>query len=118
MSRRLVLQEARRKRIFHKVLEQAGLQRIKIHSLRHTFASQLIQGGEYLAYVRDQLGHYSIQLTVDTYGHLAPDGNKAAVDRLDDPNVDMKRTLVQEESDVTKRNLCATRKKRGANLNS
>jgi len=29
-------------------------------------------------------GHASIQLTVDTYGHLVPGGNRAAVDRLDD----------------------------------
>jgi len=44
----------------------------------------LIQNGESLAYVKEQLGHHSIQITVDTYGHLVPGGNKAAVDRLDD----------------------------------
>jgi hypothetical protein len=40
--------------------------------------------GESLAYVRDQLGHSSIKITVDTYGHLVPGANKAAVDRLDE----------------------------------
>ena len=35
-------------------------------------------------HVRDQLGHHSIKLTVDTYGHLVPGTNRAAVDRLDD----------------------------------
>ena len=40
-----------------------------------------------MAYIRDQLGHHSIKVTVDIYGHLAPQGNKAAVDGLDDaPN--------------------------------
>ena len=39
---------------------------------------------ERLAYIRDQLGHHSIQITVDTYGHLVPGGNRQAVDRLDD----------------------------------
>jgi integrase len=34
-------------------------------------------------YVKDQMGHCSIQVTVDLYGHLLPDGNKQAVDRLD-----------------------------------
>jgi integrase len=29
------------------------------------------------------MGHHSIQITVDTYGHLVPGGNKATVDRLD-----------------------------------
>ncbi len=51
--------------------------------MRHTFGSLLIQQGESLAYVRDQMGHASIQVTVDIYGHLVPGGNRAAVDRLD-----------------------------------
>jgi hypothetical protein len=33
--------------------------------------------------VKEQMGHSSIQLTVDLYGHLIPGGNKQAVDRLD-----------------------------------
>ena len=37
-----------------------------------------------MAYSRDQLGHHSIRLTVDTYGHLVRGTNRAAVDRLDD----------------------------------
>jgi integrase len=32
------------------------------HTLRHTYASLLIQNGESLAYIRDQLGHHSIKL--------------------------------------------------------
>jgi integrase len=66
------------------LLRQAGLRYRKPHTLRHTFASMLIQAGESLAYVKEQLGHASITLTVDTYGHLIPGTNKAAVDRLDD----------------------------------
>jgi integrase len=37
-----------------------------------------------MIYVRDQLGHSSIRITVDTYRHLVPGGNKEAMDRLDD----------------------------------
>ena len=55
-----------------------------VHMLRHTFASLLIQQGESLVYVKEQLGHSSIQVTVDIYGHLIPGGNRQAVDRLDD----------------------------------
>ncbi len=47
-------------------------------------ASILIQSGESLAYIRDQLGHHNISVIVDIYGHLTPGGNKVAVDRLDD----------------------------------
>lgn len=73
-----------RRRVFYPALAKAGLRRIRIHDLRHTFASLLIQNGESLAYVRDQLGHHSIQITVDIYGHLEPGKNREAVDRLDD----------------------------------
>jgi len=38
------------------------------HCLRHTFASLLLQAGESPQYVKEQLGHASITLTVDTYG--------------------------------------------------
>jgi integrase len=58
---------------------------MRFHDLRHTYASLLIAQGESLAYVRDQLGHSSIQVTVDVYGHLVPGSNRSAVDRLDDP---------------------------------
>lgn len=71
-------------KVFHKALEKAELRRIRMHDLRHTYASLLIQAGESMAYIRDQLGHHSIKVTVDIYGHLAPEGNKEAVDRLDD----------------------------------
>ncbi len=73
-----------RQKVFNRLLDMAGLRRIRFHDLRHTFASLLIQHGESLVYVRDQLGHQSIQITVDVYGHLVPGGNKRAVDRLDD----------------------------------
>lgn len=73
-----------RNRVFFKALAKAGLRRIRIHDLRHTFASLLIQNAESLAYVKEQLGHHSIQITVDIYGHLVPGANRQAVDRLDD----------------------------------
>lgn len=38
------------------------------HCLRHMYASLMLQQGESPAYVQRQLGHASIQLTVDTYG--------------------------------------------------
>ncbi len=64
-------------------LERAGLRRFRFHDLRHTFGSLLIQDGASLAYVKDQMGHSSIQVTVDTYGHLIPGADIAWVDRLD-----------------------------------
>jgi integrase len=64
-------------------LDRAGLRRFRFHDLRHTFGSLLIRDGASLAYVKDQMGHSSIQVTVDTYGHLIPGADIAWVDRLD-----------------------------------
>jgi integrase len=65
------------------LLLKIGLRKVRFHDLRHTFASLLLQQGESPVYVKEQMGHSSIQVTVDLYGHLIPDGNKQAVDRLD-----------------------------------
>lgn len=80
------LDDSKVRKVLARLLVKAGLPRRNLHSLRHSFASLLIQNGESLAYVRDQLGHSSIQITVDTYGHLVPGGNRRAVNRLDDGN--------------------------------
>jgi integrase len=72
------------RRVFHKLLAKAGLRRVRFHDLRHTFASRLLQNAESLVYVKDQMGHHSIQVTVDIYGHLVPGSNRAAVNRLDE----------------------------------
>jgi integrase len=69
--------------VFYALLEKAKLRQIRFHDLRHKYASLLIQNGESLAYVKEQLGHSSIQVTVDVYGHLVPSANRAALDKLD-----------------------------------
>ena len=52
-------------------------------TLRHSYASHLIQAGASLTYVKEQMGHGSIQVTVDTYGHLVPGADIGWVDKLD-----------------------------------
>jgi len=68
---------------FFRLLKGAGVRQVRFHDLRHTFASLLLQNGESPVYVKDQMDHCSIQVTVDLYGHLIPGGNTQAVDRLD-----------------------------------
>ena len=64
-------------------IEKAGLRRVRFHDLRHTFGSLLIQQGASLAYVKEQMGHSTIQVTVDTYGHLIAGADIAWIDSLD-----------------------------------
>jgi integrase len=72
------------RKLFNRLLVDAKLRRVRFHDLRHNFASLLLQNGESLTYVKEQMGHSSINVTVDIYGHLVPGGNRQAVDKLDD----------------------------------
>ena len=46
----------------------------------------ILNNGESIAYVKDQLGHSSIRMTVDVYGHLVPGANRQTVNKL--PSLD------------------------------
>jgi len=67
-----------------RILKKAELPYRKFHDIRHTFASLLLSQGESPVYVKEQLGHSSIQITVDIYGHwIRTAENGRAVDKLD-----------------------------------
>jgi len=70
-------------RFFRPVLAQSGIRKIRLHDLRHTFGSLLLQRGASLIYVKEQMGHSSIQVTADIYGHLVPGADVHFVDLLD-----------------------------------
>jgi len=66
-----------------RVLRRSKLQRIRFHDLRHTYASLLIAQGAHPKYIQVQLGHASIQTTLDRYGHLMPEMHEAEARKLD-----------------------------------
>ena len=72
-----------RKRVWAPTLAKAGLRHVRIHSLRHSFASMLIAQGENIKYISSQLGHASVQITLDRYGHLFPDKKRGAAMRFE-----------------------------------
>jgi len=72
-----------RKGVFYKALETAKLRRIRIHDLRHTYATLRISKGDNIVDVSKQLGHSSVKITLDTYTHWMPGGKKSEVDELD-----------------------------------
>jgi integrase len=53
------------RRVFKRLLSKAGLREIRVHDIRHTTASLLLSDGASPVYVKEQLGHTSIQMTVD-----------------------------------------------------
>jgi len=60
-------------RYFKPALRRAGLRVVSFHSLRHTNASMRIRAGQNIKYIQKQLGHASINTTLDIYGHLFED---------------------------------------------
>jgi integrase len=73
------------KRHFEPALKRAGLRHVSFHSLRHTNASIRIASGQNIKYIQHQLGHSSIKITLDVYGHLFvdPDFNRRQVRLLE-----------------------------------
>ena len=72
------------RRIFARIMKKAKMRVIRIHDLRHTFAGLLLSQGMSPVYVKEQLGHSSIQITVDIYGHWIQSRKETGVNILDD----------------------------------
>ena len=70
-------------RRFSAARSAAGLEWVRLHDLRHAFATLLLDQGEELRTVMDLLGHSTIRLTADTYGHVLPSRARSAVDAID-----------------------------------
>lgn len=73
-----------RSRVFYPCLKKAGIRRIRLHDLRHSYASMRISAGHNILDVSRQLGHASVKMTLDVYAHFLPkEGGKREVDDLD-----------------------------------
>lgn len=70
-------------REFATVAKQAGLGHWHIHELRHSAASLMLGGGVPIEVVSDVLGHSSIRITADTYGHIGSAQRLAAARALE-----------------------------------
>jgi len=62
---------------------RCGLKVIRLHDARHTHASLMLKQGIHPKIVQERLGHASIQMTLDTYSHVAPGLQQAAAERFD-----------------------------------
>ncbi len=70
-------------REFWSALSRAGLRRVRFHDLRHTYTALMIAQGANIKFIQSQLGHASIQTTLDRYGHLLPEVQRGVGERLD-----------------------------------
>ena len=56
---------------------------MRIHDLRHTYATLRLAKGDNIIDVSKQLGHASVKMTLDVYAHWVPGGKRSEVDGLD-----------------------------------
>lgn len=68
---------------FTSALKKAGLKPVRFHDLRHTAASLMIHEGVELKTISEILGHSSISITADIYGHIIEEKKKQAAQKLD-----------------------------------
>ena len=55
-----------------KYCEMSGIRKIKVHELRHSHASHLIELGVAPLTISERLGHEDVKTTLNTYSHLYP----------------------------------------------
>jgi integrase len=68
---------------FQEILKGAELPKIRFYDLRHTHASLLIAEGVHPKKIAERLGHASIKLTMDTYGHLFEGSDRESAERME-----------------------------------
>lgn len=66
-----------------KILKDAGLEHIRFHDLRHTFATLALQNGVDIKTVSGMLGHFSAGFTLDTYAHVTTVAQKEAANTME-----------------------------------
>lgn len=67
---------------FQKLIEIAGVPKIRFHDLRHTSATLMLLIGEHPKIVQERLGHSDISMTLNRYSHVTPGMQKRAADNL------------------------------------
>ena len=65
-------------------VQLSGVKKIRIHDLRHSHASLLIEMGFSPKEIAERLGHENIETTLNTYSHLYPDKQERLANRLDE----------------------------------
>lgn len=69
-------------KMLHRVLKRAGLEKVRFHARRHTFATLALQNGVDVKTLSGLLGHYSAGFTLDTYGHITPAMKQDAAEKV------------------------------------
>ena len=67
--------------IHKKILKDAGLEHLRFHDLRHTFATLALQNGVDVKTVSSMLGHFDAGFTLRTYTHVTQQMQESAAEK-------------------------------------
>ena len=70
-------------RVLHRTLEEAGLQSMGVHSLRHTFATRAMEAGMDVRTLSEILGHAKVSLTLQLYAHSSMETKQKELEKMD-----------------------------------
>ena len=80
----------------YKLCDEAGIKRFCLHTLRHTFATRMVESNVNFKYLSSILGHASIKTTLDRYAHTTNDSMLQAVQQFE---TKMKEVMAQKWSE-------------------
>jgi integrase len=76
------LRPERFSRWFERLAREAGLPKIRLHDVRHSYATAALAAGVPAKVVRERLGHANIAITMDTYSHVLPGMDERAASSI------------------------------------
>jgi integrase len=71
-------------RMFGALCDRAGVRRVRLHDLRHTCVTMLLQLGVPPRVVMEIVGHSTLEMTMRVYGHVSLDAQRDALGQLGD----------------------------------
>jgi integrase len=69
---------------WRRLAQKSGIKKVRLHDLRHTFATLLLKKNVNAKVVSEMLGHSTTAITMDLYSHVSPSMQQDAVDKLDE----------------------------------
>lgn len=73
-------------KVWEKFIKTYEVRKITFHDLRHTHVSMLIKQKVHIKIISERLGHASVSITMDLYGHLLPNMQEDAAESIDSLN--------------------------------
>jgi len=67
-------------KLFNIAMAAVDVPRVRLHDLRHTWATLALRAGVHPKVVQERLGHANISITMDTYSHVLPDMQESAAE--------------------------------------